>query len=184
MILRNLNNIEIFFPPCHPGEVETMNIQADCNEDISPVFPYLNSIMKGTIYNKNSNSINFKYGERMVTLQANKLLVTKLKTREEAYKALDEIKELINETWDRRDKIEPSYKTRAQLGVLDIFKILPKTNCGDCGESTCMAFAAKIVNEEITIDRCIPVMTDKKYDKNRAKLIEILDEAGYAVPTQ
>ncbi|MBS1243452.1 MAG: dehydrogenase/acetyl-CoA synthase gamma subunit (corrinoid Fe-S protein), partial [Nitrospirae bacterium] len=30
----------------------------------------------------------------------------------------------------------------------ELYKHLPKTNCGDCGISTCLAFAAAIIKEE------------------------------------
>ena len=33
------------------------------------------------------------------------------------------------------------------LSGLDIFKLLPKTNCGDCGVPTCMAFAMKLAQK-------------------------------------
>jgi len=30
------------------------------------------------------------------------------------------------------------------MQVLEIYRKRPKTNCGDCGESACMAFALKV----------------------------------------
>ena len=179
MLLRDFCNIKTFFPPCHPGEADILSAEAECTDEISEVFPYLNAIMKGTIYNQSANSLNFKLGGRGITLYPNKALVTNLKNKEEVIKVFNELKNLINRTWDKRDKIEPSYKTRAQIGVLDIFKLLPRTNCKECGEATCMAFAAKVVNEETTIDRCKPIINEKKYANNRSKLFALLDEAGY-----
>jgi acetyl-CoA decarbonylase/synthase complex subunit gamma len=40
------------------------------------------------------------------------------------------------------------------LKGLDIFKLLPKTNCKKCGNPTCMAFAMKVASGGITIDKC------------------------------
>lgn len=40
------------------------------------------------------------------------------------------------------------------LTGLDIFKITPKTNCKDCGSPTCMAFAMKVAQGAITLDKC------------------------------
>ncbi len=34
------------------------------------------------------------------------------------------------------------------LTALDIYKHLPKTNCGDCGVPTCLAFAMKLANKQ------------------------------------
>ncbi len=40
------------------------------------------------------------------------------------------------------------------LSGLDIFKLLPKTNCGDCGVPTCMAFAMKLAQKKTELGEC------------------------------
>ena len=40
------------------------------------------------------------------------------------------------------------------LSGLDIFKLLPKTNCGDCGVPTCMAFAMKLAQKKAELSAC------------------------------
>ncbi len=45
------------------------------------------------------------------------------------------------------------------LKGLDIFKMTPKTNCKQCGNPTCMAFAMKVAQGAISIDKC-PHMSD------------------------
>jgi acetyl-CoA decarbonylase/synthase complex subunit gamma len=40
------------------------------------------------------------------------------------------------------------------LSGLDIFKLLPKTNCGDCGVPTCMAFAMKLAQKKADLADC------------------------------
>ncbi len=36
-----------------------------------------------------------------------------------------------------------------ELSPIDVYKLLPKTNCKECGQDNCMAFATKIVNREV-----------------------------------
>ncbi len=38
--------------------------------------------------------------------------------------------------------------------ALQAYKLLPKSNCGECGVSTCMAFAAAIIKQEKRISDC------------------------------
>lgn len=40
------------------------------------------------------------------------------------------------------------------LSGLDIFKLLPKTNCADCGVPTCMAFAMKLAQKKAELSAC------------------------------
>ncbi len=41
------------------------------------------------------------------------------------------------------------------LSVVDLYRdILPKTNCGECGFPTCLAFASMVVSEKLPLERC------------------------------
>jgi acetyl-CoA decarbonylase/synthase complex subunit gamma len=40
------------------------------------------------------------------------------------------------------------------LTGLEIYKLLPKTNCGDCGVPTCMAFAMKLAQKKAELSEC------------------------------
>ncbi len=62
---------------------------------------------------------------------------------------------------------------KKELSPIDIYKLLPKTNCKECGEENCMAFATKIVNREVQIDKCLPLLTDQ-YSKAYLSLKEML----------
>jgi acetyl-CoA decarbonylase/synthase complex subunit gamma len=46
------------------------------------------------------------------------------------------------------------------LTGLDIFKMLPKTNCGECGIPTCMAFAMKLASKNADLAAC-PYASDE-----------------------
>ena len=45
------------------------------------------------------------------------------------------------------------------LNGLEIFKITPKTNCKECGNPTCMAFAMKVAQGSVALEKC-PYITD------------------------
>jgi acetyl-CoA decarbonylase/synthase, CODH/ACS complex subunit gamma len=63
-----------------------------------------------------------------------------------------------------------------ELSPIDVYKLLPKTNCKECGQDNCMAFATKIVNREIEIDSCKPLLKPENA-KNYAKLKDLLKPA-------
>jgi acetyl-CoA decarbonylase/synthase complex subunit gamma len=48
------------------------------------------------------------------------------------------------------------------LTGLDIFKLLPRTNCGDCGVPTCLAFAMKVASKQAALDVCPHVSAQSK----------------------
>ncbi|MEM0111709.1 MAG: acetyl-CoA decarbonylase/synthase complex subunit gamma [Candidatus Parvarchaeota archaeon] len=71
--------------------------------------------------------------------------------------------------------------SRAKVGVkelspIDVYKLLPKTNCKECGEENCMAFATKLVNRDIPLEKCKPLLT-KEYEKAYQQLKDLLKPA-------
>jgi len=48
------------------------------------------------------------------------------------------------------------------LTALDIYKLLPKTNCKDCGFPTCLAFAMQLAAGKATIDLCVHASEEAK----------------------
>ncbi len=63
-----------------------------------------------------------------------------------------------------------------ELSPIDVYKLLPKINCKECGEENCMAFATKIVNREVNIDKCPPLLK-KENEKAYNQLKELLKPA-------
>jgi hypothetical protein len=58
------------------------------------------------------------------------------------------------------------------LSVVDLYKdILPKTNCSDCGFSTCLAFAGMVISEKYPINKC-PHLDPMIVDQIQKKLDE------------
>lgn len=57
---------------------------------------------------------------------------------------------------------------------IQIYQLLPKTNCGRCGEPNCMAFAVKLVNFEALPEHCPPIIEDTSYREDLKKLKTLL----------
>jgi acetyl-CoA decarbonylase/synthase complex subunit gamma len=63
-----------------------------------------------------------------------------------------------------------------ELSPIDVYKLLPKTNCKECGEKNCMAFATKLVSRETSLENCPPLLT-KEHKKAYKQLMELLKPA-------
>lgn len=46
--------------------------------------------------------------------------------------------------------------------AIEFFKLLPKTNCKDCGQPTCLAFAMLLANQKAKIDDCPHIKKESK----------------------
>jgi ArsR family metal-binding transcriptional regulator len=70
---------------------------------------------------------------------------------------LGELIGLINRTWERRAEITPVFETRQRPSLMTAYRLLPQTNCQECGEPTCYAFAIKLVATQKTMADCPPL---------------------------
>ena len=58
------------------------------------------------------------------------------------------------------------------LSVVDLYRdVLPKTNCGDCGHPTCLAFASMVVSEKLPLKNC-PHLSEELIQKCNIELAE------------
>ncbi|MDF1539337.1 MAG: acetyl-CoA decarbonylase/synthase complex subunit gamma [Candidatus Thorarchaeota archaeon] len=55
-------------------------------------------------------------------------------------------------------------------GPLEIYPLLPGTNCKECGEANCMAYATKLAEHTVKMRACTPLLLEAKYAKKLAKL--------------
>jgi acetyl-CoA decarbonylase/synthase complex subunit gamma len=64
-------------------------------------------------------------------------------------------------------------KSIREISPIDVYKLLPRTNCCECRESNCMAFATRVVNGELMIADCPPLLSDE-YRETRTELEVLL----------
>jgi len=57
---------------------------------------------------------------------------------------------------------------------LNLYKQLPQTNCKECGQETCMAFAAGLIDRSKKVEECKPLIREAKYAKKLAALKTII----------
>jgi ArsR family metal-binding transcriptional regulator len=163
--------LEIFNSECQPGAMG-VHCFAHLDQDVSDALPYLNAVLGGDVYLQDPPSVTFKAHGKLITVSGQKIAINALKDEKEARKLVEWLKSEINQAWDERAEITPSYSGKKKPLLMEILKLLPKTNCKKCGQPTCMVFAAQVMDGGRGPDDC-PELSDK----NREKLEKYL--AGF-----
>lgn len=154
-------DLEIFTPPCEPG-AERYSAVAHLSLSIAEVLPYLNAILAKASYLPSANALTWKRAGHLVAFHADRVAVSNVTDREEAVKELDRMIALVNDTWDRRSEITPDYQSQKRPSPMAVYQLLPLTNCRECGEATCMAFAFGLIQGRHTLEECPALATDQK----------------------
>lgn len=132
---------ESFRAKCNPG-FESLHCIAHLDQDVGECLPYLNAELGGFEYTAEPPSVTFKVHGRLITVQADRIAVNALEDEAQADKILEWLKGEINAAWARRAEITPKFEGQTRPKVLEILKLLPRTNCRECGQPTCLVFAS------------------------------------------
>ena len=160
MLLKRYSK-EIFRPECNPS-FESVHCIAHLEQDISEVLPYLNAILGGFDYLKDPPAVVFRSQGKLITVHGDKIAINALRGEAEADKILAWLQREINYAWENRKSIEPSYEGTPKPKLIEILKLLPKTNCKQCSLPTCMVFAARVAEGAKNTDDCPPMDSGKK----------------------
>ncbi len=164
-------------PACEPG-AEYWNATAHFADDISEVFPYLNAQWTGAIYNPAVRQITTNIGGRAVALKPHEITLSNLPDRDTAVIEMEKIVAEVNRIWMDRENLTPLHTQRKRLVAMEIYTLLPQTNCKRCGQPTCFAFASKITVGEADIQACTPLFEEEQYAEKRQALLEMLAQAS------
>jgi ArsR family metal-binding transcriptional regulator len=160
MLLKHYTK-EIFRPECNPG-FESVHCIARLEQNVEPVLPYLNANLGGFEYLIDPAAVIFRSQGKLITVQGKKIAINALRDEAEADKILEWLKREINETWENRSEIQPSYEGSPKPKIIEILKLLPKTNCKECGLPTCMVYATRVAEGVKEPDDCPSLDFEKK----------------------
>lgn len=152
--------IKMHSPDCLPG-APVYAAKAALDDDASAVMPYLNSVLNRAFFGGEGEFVVWQEGGRKFALRPRELAVGSVLDREEAEEVVEKTVAWINDIWEKRDEIEPDYEKRQPPPALEVFKLLPRTNCGECGFSSCLGFAAELVQGNRRIEDCPPLREEE-----------------------
>ena len=124
------------------------------------MLPYLNAVLGGTQYLNDPPEVMFHHHGRIIKVGAREIAVNALKDEDEADRILEWLKTEINQAWESRAGITPSFQGRSRPELMTILRRLPRTNCKKCGRPTCMAFAAQVMDGGRGAEHC-PELDDE-----------------------
>lgn len=151
--------LEIFNSACNPGAM-AVHCYAHLDQDVSGALPYLNAALGGFEYIRDPPSVTFKAHGKLITVHGRKIAVNALKDQAEARKIVEWLKREINDAWAHRDRIAPSTESAPRPKVIEILKLLPKTNCRQCGDPTCLVFATRLAEGAKGVEACPPLTAE------------------------
>jgi ArsR family metal-binding transcriptional regulator len=159
----------VVLAPC-VADFKRLRLTAHLAGDVAEALPYLNAELPQGSYTAKLPVFTYMDGHRMVSLFRDRVAVAKSDDIVDSWASLERVRCLVNDVWSRRDAITPSSELRRRPPALEIYKRLPGTNCKQCGEATCMAFAWAVWRSDADSRCCLPVFEGERADLKDALL--------------
>jgi ArsR family metal-binding transcriptional regulator len=113
---------------------------------LEPLFP------RGRYLDRTSSLIIQKEEIIITVYSSGKVGMGMIKNEGEAREVLENLRTTINEAIKKG--VAPPPRERIKVEIMDIYKHLPQTNCGKCGEQGCYSFAIRLMAGEVTLEEC------------------------------
>lgn len=145
--------------PClaEPGKIVVVG---QPSRALDEVLPYLATLPNVIAYNPEASTLTFRRQPGFLTLYADKVYITQVEDNERGLALLAALVEAINATWQNRERLVAVTARRHAPRPLDVWTLLPQTNCKACGEATCMAFAVGLMQGKHAPAECPPLHGD------------------------
>jgi ArsR family metal-binding transcriptional regulator/DNA-binding CsgD family transcriptional regulator len=124
------------------------------DRDISQLFAYINAVVEGTKFYDNPEYVFFTLDDIQCTLYPREVIAAPFIDEDQALKFVRRLIDFINDIYAKKSSIKPNHKRFRPLSVLDVYKLLPQTNCKECGFPTCMAFATALSQGKSRSQQC------------------------------
>lgn len=141
---------------------------------LDEVLPYLAALPGVIAYQPAAGTLTFRRQPGFLTLYRDKVYITQVAGVAEGLQLLAALTDAINATWDNRAALATVTTARRAPRPLDVYTLLPHTNCRRCGEATCMAFAFGLLQHQRTLDECPVLQTEAAFAERRAALAALL----------
>ena len=159
--------------PCL-AEPDRIIVVGKPSQPLIEIIPYLATLPDVIVYNPETCTLTFRRQHGFMTLSSDKIYITKVKDVDEGLELLKVLTDAINATWAHRAELVAVTAARTAPRLLDIWTLLPQTNCQQCGEATCMAFAAALLQQKKLLTECPVLVSDPSFGERRATLEAML----------
>jgi ArsR family metal-binding transcriptional regulator len=155
--------------PClaEPGKIIVVGKPSPLLDD---VLPYLAALPNIIAYNPEAQTLTFRRERGFLTLYSDRVYITQVQDVDEGLDLLAALMEAINTTWAHRHELVAATSRRHAPRPLDVWTLLPQTNCKQCGEATCMAFAFALLQQQRSLTECAPLRDGDDLADRRASL--------------
>jgi ArsR family metal-binding transcriptional regulator len=153
--------------PCI-ADSSRLRVSANMAPPLGGVLKLLEPLFPRSSYSDQKDSLIIQKGEIITTIYGNgKVSIRMIKNENEAKEELERLKSIINEAIAKG--VAPAPREKIRVDLKEVYRYLPLTSCGKCGEQGCYSFAIKLMARQASLDSCA-LLKEPEYAGNQEHL--------------
>ena len=141
---------------------------------LNEVLPYLATLPGIVAWNPDASTLTFRRSHGFMTLYNDKVYITQVMDSAEGLELFAALRDAVNTVWEKRAELIAITSKKRAPRHLDVWELLPRTNCGQCNEATCLAFAVAVVQQKRLLTECAPLQSDPLFTDRKETLDGLL----------
>ena len=152
------------------ADADRIKFIAQADRSLAEVLSILYLYLPNANYSEGLGMVSYKQNQRLATVfSTGKISMTYVKDKQEAERLVEELRGLINRAITYHiihGSPDPKLiDVKRKLSVKTVYDNLPRTNCKECGEDNCYAFAIRLTNGDQSLDSCKPLLSTSNIGK-------------------
>ncbi len=124
------------------------------SSSLKEIIPYLATLLGVLAFNPRQSSLTFRRPRGFMTIENEIVYFTQVSDVSQGLELLACLTESINAVWQHRAELIPITAAKRAPRLLDIWILLPNTNCKQCGEATCLVFTVGLILHKRQLRDC------------------------------
>jgi ArsR family metal-binding transcriptional regulator len=152
------------------ADTDKIKFIAQADRPLGEVLSILYLYLPNANYSDGLGMVSYKQNQRLATVfSTGKISMTYVNDKQEAERLVEELRGLINRAITHHiihGSPDPRLiDAKRRLSVKTVYDNLPRTNCKECGEDSCYAFAIRLTNGDLSLDSCSPLRAAPNVEK-------------------
>src|SRR5210317_2132363 len=106
-----------------------LGVRFEVEHDLSVLFPYINGNIDSAKFYNSPKRVQFVFEGAQCTLYSHEIIGAAFKDIDDAHLFSERLVAYLNDLYEKRQTIKPDYNIIEPLSAMDIYKLLPKSNC-------------------------------------------------------
>lgn len=149
-----IKSINAFVGPNQRDNADVFFLYMEFEGEITPVHPYIHARTTACRMRTVPRYARFYWNGKECVLYEKSCFAGVFHDREEGLAFSRGLIDLINGTYLERNAILPAEPDRDPMKALEVLRLVPRNNCGECAHASCLAFSVAVSEGKISPWAC------------------------------